>query len=191
MFCIHTSKAQGVSTYNISLQNETGSPLGFVIAFFLTDGFIGFFPNLIEPLLAESVQASLKEIGILVEVNCTANHLDFIESGEWDIYASAFVCAPTGDPEYFFTTHCLDDSTKNRGGYHSDRLEELEEQMSGTFDPEERAVLATEMTQTILDDNAFVFASHLKMSIVSGEGVTGLTAHPCDYYEITVDLDKN
>lgn len=143
------------------------------------------------PLLAESVQASLKEIGILVEVNCTANHLDFIESGEWDIYASAFVCAPTGDPEYFFTTHCLDDSTKNRGGYHSDRLEELEEQMGGTFDPEERAVLATEMTQTILDDNAFVFASHLKMSIVSGEGVTGLTAHPCDYYEITVDLDKN
>lgn len=143
------------------------------------------------PLLAESVQASLKEIGILVEVNCTANHLDFIESGEWDIYASAFVCAPTGDPEYFFTTHCLDDSTKNRGGYHSDRLEELEEQMSGIFDPEERAVLATEMTQTILDDNAFVFASHLKMSIVSGEGVTGLTAHPCDYYEITVDLDKN
>ena len=143
------------------------------------------------PLLAESVQASLKEIGILVEVNCTANHLDFIESGEWDIYASAFVCAPTGDPEYFFTTHCLDDSTKNRGGYHSDRLEELEEQMSGTFDPEERAVLATKMTQTILDDNAFVFASHLKMSIVSGEGVTGLTAHPCDYYEITVDLDKN
>ena len=143
------------------------------------------------PLLAESVQASLKEIGIRVEVNCTANHLDFIESGEWDIYASAFVCAPTGDPEYFFTTHCLDDSTKNRGGYHSDRLEELEEQMIGTFDPEERAVLATEMTQTILDDNAFVFASHLKMSIVSGEGVTGLTAHPCDYYEITVDLDKN
>lgn len=143
------------------------------------------------PLLAESVQASLKEIGIRVEVNCTANHLDFIESGEWDIYASAFVCAPTGDPEYFFTTQCLDDSTKNRGGYHSDRLEELEEQMSGTFDPEERAVLATEMTQTILDDNAFVFASHLKMSIVSGEGVTGLTAHPCDYYEITVDLDKN
>ena len=63
--------------------------------------------------------------------------------------------------------------------------------MGGTFDPEERAALAIEMTQTILDDNAFVFASHLKMSIVSGEGVTGLTAHPCDYYEITVDLDKN
>lgn len=143
------------------------------------------------PLLAESVQATMKEIGIDLQVNCTANHLDFIESGDWDIYASAFVTAPTGDPEFFFTTHCLDASSKNRGGYHSDELEALEEQMGQTFDADERAKLATQMTQVILDDNSFVFASHLKMSIVSGEGVTGLAAHPCDYYEITADLDKN
>ncbi len=143
------------------------------------------------PLLAESVQAVMKEIGIDLQVNCTANHLDFVAEGDWDIYASAFVTAPTGDPEFFFTTHCLDSSSKNRGGYHSDELEALEEQMSRTFDPEDRAKLATRMTQVILVDNGFVFASHLRMSIVSGEGVTGLTAHPCDYYEITVDLDKN
>ena len=46
------------------------------------------------------------------------------------------------------------------------------------------------MTQTILDDHAFVFASHLKMSMVSGKGVSGLVAHPSDYYEIAADLDK-
>lgn len=143
------------------------------------------------PLLAESVQATMKEIGIDIQVNCTADQGSFLEKGEWDIYASAFVCAPTGDPEYFFTTHCLDTSTKNRGGYHSDALQELENQMKGTFDMEERAKLATEMTQTMLDDYGFFFASHLKMSIVSGKGVTGLEAHPCDYYEITVHLDKN
>jgi peptide/nickel transport system substrate-binding protein len=143
------------------------------------------------PLLAESVQATLKEVGIDVQVNCTANHGDVVASGDWDIYAAAFVTAPTGDPEYFFTTHCLDSSSKNRGGYHSDALEELEKEMSVTFDTDKRAELATKMTQTILDDHAFIFASHLKMSIVSGEGVTGLNAHPCDYYEITVDLDKN
>ncbi len=143
------------------------------------------------PLLAESVQATMKQIGIDVQVNCTANHLDYVNSGDWDIYASAFVTAPTGDPEYFFTTHCLDASSKNRGGYHSDKLEELEDRMSQTFDTAERAALATQMTQTILDDNGFFFASRLKMSIVSGEGVTGLVAHPCDYYEITADLDKN
>lgn len=143
------------------------------------------------PLLAETVQATLKEIGIDVQVNCTANHLDYIGSGDWDIYASAFVTAPTGDPEFFFTTHCLDASSKNRGGYHSDELEALEQKMSQTFDTAERAKLATQMTQVILDDNGFIFASHLKMSMVSGKGVSGLIAHPCDYYEITVDLDKN
>lgn len=134
---------------------------------------------------------TLKEVGIKVEVNCSADFQSFLDSGDWDIYAGAFVCAPTGDPEYFFTTHCLDESSKNRGGYHSDKLQELENQMKATFDTDERAKLATEMTQTILDDNAFIFASHLRMSIVSGKGVTGLEAHPCDYYEITVDLDKN
>lgn len=143
------------------------------------------------PLLAESVQATMKEVGIKVDVNCSADFQSFLDKGEWDIYAGAFVCAPTGDPEYFFTTHCLDESSKNRGGYHSDKLRALEEEMKSAFDTEKRAELATQMTQTILDDNAFIFASHLKMSIVSGEGVTGLEAHPCDYYEITVDLDKN
>ena len=141
------------------------------------------------PLLAENVQASLKQIGIEVKINCTANHLDYVKKGEWDIYASAFVCAPTGDPEYFFTTHCLKNSSKNRGGYYNEQLEQLEEQLSTTFDTEGREQLGIKMTQTILDDNAFIFASHLKMSIVSGEGVSGLTAHPSDYYEITAELD--
>ena len=141
------------------------------------------------PLLAENVQASLKQIGIEVKINCTANHLDYVKKGEWDIYASAFVCAPTGDPEYFFTTHCLKNSSKNRGGYYNEQLEQLEEQLSTTFDTEGREQLGIKMTQTILDDNAFIFASHLKMSIVSGKGVSGLTAHPSDYYEITAELD--
>ena len=141
------------------------------------------------PLLAENVQASLKQIGIEVKINCTANHLDYVKKGEWDIYASAFVCAPTGDPEYFFTTHCLKNSSKNRGGYYNEQLEQLEEQLSTTFDTEGREQLGIKMTQTILDDNAFIFASHLKMSIVSGKGVSGLTAHPTDYYEITAELD--
>ena len=142
------------------------------------------------PLLAESVQATMKDIGIDIQINSTANYQDYLDKGDWDIFAGAFVSAPTGDPEYFFTTHCLDSSTKNRGGYHSDALEALEKQMAVTFDPTERASLATQMTQTILDDHAFVFASHLKMSMVSGKGVSGLVAHPSDYYEITADLDK-
>ena len=107
----------------------------------------------------------------------------------WDIYVSAFVTAPLGDPEYFFNYCCLDGSVQNVGNYQSDRLQELAEELSGTFDTDRRAGLAVEMQQTVLDDNAYVFCSFLRMSIISRAGVTGLVSHPCDYYEITADLD--
>ena len=44
------------------------------------------------------------------------------------------------------------------------------------------------MQQILLDDDAFVFCSHLQMSLVCRKGITGLTAHPCDFYEITAAL---
>lgn len=141
------------------------------------------------PLLAESAQATLKEIGMDVEINSTADHNSIrTDSSAWDVYASAMVTAPTGDPEYFFTTHCLDSSAVNNGHYHSDQLEELEKTLAVTFDTEQRNQLAVEMQQILLDDNAFIFCSHLQMSMVSKSTVEGLAAHPCDYYEITADL---
>ena len=143
------------------------------------------------PLLAESAQQTLKEIGIDVKVNSTANHLEILPTGQWDIYVSAFVTAPTGDPAYFFTTHTLKDSAKNRGGYYNEELEKLAAQLATEFDQEKRADLAIQMQQIILDDCAFVFASHLKMSFVMKKNIDGLEAHPSDYYEITANLDVN
>lgn len=141
------------------------------------------------PLLAEAAQATLKDIGIAVSINCTADVNSFRkDQSAWDVYASAMVTAPTGDPQYFFTTHCLDSATQNNGGYHNDRLEELAAELSQTFDTAERGKLAVQMQQILLDDNAFVFCSHLKMTIISKSNITGLTAHPCDFYEITADL---
>ncbi len=143
------------------------------------------------PLLAESAQATLKEIGINVIINITQdNNTIRKDTSAWDVYASAMVTAPTGDPQYFFTTQCLDSSVYNNGHYHNDRLEALASELSKTFDTEKRAELAIQMQQVILDDNAFVFCAHLRMSIVSKNGVSGLKAHPCDFYEITAELDK-
>lgn len=140
------------------------------------------------PLLAESVQATLRDIGFSVQVNSTANHFEVLKTGDWDVYASAMVLAPTGDPEFFFTSCCLDSSANNYGGYHSDEVESLAAQLHLEFDPQARGDLAVRMSQRILDDGAYVFASRLVMGIVSREGVEGMTAHPCDYYEVTASL---
>lgn len=141
------------------------------------------------PLLAESVQATLGNIGFQVIINSTTDHNSIrLDPTAWDVYASAMVTAPTGDPAYFFTTHCLDSSAVNNGHYHSDKLESLAAELDKTFDAGRRAELAVEIQQILLDDDAFVFCSHLQMSMISQSDVVGLVAHPCDFYEITVDL---
>ena len=144
------------------------------------------------PLLAESAQASLKEIGIDVQINCTKDHNSIRKDPtQWDIWVSANVNAGLGDPQNFFDTYCLDDSIKNNGGHHTDKLEELAAQLRVTFDTTERTKIALEMQQELLDDNSYVFCSFLRMSMIMQKSVTGLEAHACDFYELTADLDIN
>jgi peptide/nickel transport system substrate-binding protein len=143
------------------------------------------------PLLAESVQASYKKIGIDVQVNATDSYKNFLKSGDYDVFANAFVTSPTGDPQYYFTTHVVEGSDYNRGYYHNDKVQQLVASLRNEFDYDKRGDLAVEIAQQILDDNAYIYASHLKMSFVMKKAVTGFTAHPSDYYEITSNLDIN
>lgn len=142
------------------------------------------------PLLAESAQATLKEIGMDVEINNTLDVNEAVkDTSAWDVYAMANVQAPTGDPEYWFRVFALSDSAKNQGKYSNAQLNALDEQLSQEFDTAKRADLAVQMQQILLDDNAFVFCSFLKMSMISRSNVSNYISHACDYYQITADLD--
>lgn len=142
------------------------------------------------PLLAEAAQASLKTIGIDVDINCTANRREFLaDKTTWDIYASALVTAPSGDPQYFFTTSCVPGMSYNFGGYDNPEVTEKIETLSREFNTAKRGQLAVELQQMILDDNAYVFCSFLQMNMISKSNVIGYTAHPCDYYQVTAELD--
>ena len=142
------------------------------------------------PLLAESVQASLKEIGMDVDINCTANRREFLaDMTSWDIYASALVTAPSGDPQYFFTTSCVPGMSYNFGAYDNPEVTALIEELSKEFDTAKRGEMAVKLQQMILDDNAYVFCSFLQMNMISKENVKNYTAHACDYYQVTADLD--
>ena len=143
------------------------------------------------PLLAEYAESNLKDIGIEVQINVTENAKNVLASGQYDVYASAFVTAPTGDPQYFFTAHLLDESPYNAGHCHSDKVEGLVGELRNEFDTEKRAQLAIEIQQQVLDDSAYLFVSHLKMSFVMQKSISGFEAHPSDYYEITNHLDVN
>ena len=143
------------------------------------------------PLLAEAAQANLKKIGIKLNVNATDNYKTFLKSGDYDIFSKAIVTAPTGDPEYYFTSHIVSGAVDNAGFYDSEQISALENELHNTFGADKRSELAIKMSQQILDDCALFYASHLKMSFVMKPNVEGFTAHPSDYYEITPLLDKS
>lgn len=140
------------------------------------------------PKLAEYAQEQLKNVGIKVNVNSTANHRNFVKSDDFDIYASAIVAAPQGDPQYYFTTQYLPDSSYDAGHYSNPQVTADIETLSQTFDVAQRAELARKIQKEVLDDNGYYYASFLQMAIVSNTKVSGLEAHPCDYYELTADL---
>ena len=142
------------------------------------------------PLLAEAAQANLKKIGIKLNVNATDNYKNFLKNGEYDIFSKAIVTAPTGDPEYYFTSHIVPGAVDNAGFYDSPEIVELEEQLHNTYGAANRSKIAIKMTQKVLDDCALFYASHLRMSFVMKPNVEGFTAHPSDYYEIRPELDK-
>ncbi len=142
------------------------------------------------PLLAEAVQANLREIGMDVDINCTANRRQFLaDMSSFDIYASALVTAPSGDPQYFFTTSCVPGMSYNFGAYNNPEVTALIETLSKEFDTDKRAEIAVKLQQMILDDNAYIFCSFLQMNMISKDSVKNYTAHSCDYYQVTVDLD--
>ena len=153
----------------------------------LTIDWLTYPTRLEQPKLAEYAQATLKEIGIDVVVNNTSDHMTYAADGNFDVYVSSTTTAPTGDPEYFFTSTVV--GPKNYGKYENKEVTALTEKLHQAFEPEERAKLATELQQKILNDDGFFFVSHLNMGIVTKSNVKGMAAHPCDYYEITADLD--
>ncbi|MCR5834368.1 MAG: ABC transporter substrate-binding protein, partial [Selenomonadaceae bacterium] len=143
------------------------------------------------PLLAGVAQADLKLIGIKLEVNATDNYKTFLKNGEYDMFAKAIVTAPTGDPEYYFTSHIVSGAVDNAGHYNSEELDAMADELHNTFGAAERSALAIKMSQKILDDCALIYASHLRMSFVMKDNINGFKAHPSDYYEISAALDKN
>ena len=77
----------------------------------------------------------------------------------------------------------------NFGAYENEHVNDLMNQMATEFDTAKRGELAVELQQAILDDNAYIFCSFLQMNMISKVNVSNYTAHACDYYQVTADLD--
>lgn len=141
------------------------------------------------PLLAEMAQQNLKDIGIKVEINATDAYLSNLKQGNFDVFAKAFVTAPTGEGSYYFKTVALPGAVDNVGQYMNPTIVSLDASLDKTADEGERHRIFQEMTQQVLDDSAFIYVAFLKMNLVTKANVTNFKAYPTDYYEINKDID--
>lgn len=145
------------------------------------------------PMLAEFAQASLKNIGIKVNINDSEGNVSVDQiPADFDIYAWAIVTAPYADTASYmnqfltgYNNHC------GWSGENFEKFKALYEKLVPETDPEKRAQYGVEMQQLMIDDSVLCVVSHNVMNIVSrtANGVEGLAPHPSDYYEITVDTD--
>ena len=141
------------------------------------------------PTLAAAFQSQCRQVGIEVEITVSEAPDDLLKADQYDLAAYAFVTLPTGDPGSYLNTVMGTGGWSNFGHYENPAVETLLEKLNVTFDQEERAVLAAQIVQLALDDDAYCFMDHLEMSLVTRAGVTGLTPHPSDYYQINVETD--
>lgn len=77
----------------------------------------------------------------------------------------------------------------NFGGYDNAEVTGMVSRLAGEFDTAAGVSWPSGCSRPILDDNAYVFCSFLEMNMISHSYVTGYTAHACDYYQVTADLD--
>ncbi|MDO4548753.1 MAG: ABC transporter substrate-binding protein [Clostridia bacterium] len=146
-------------------------------------------------LLAQAIQADLRNIGVEVELLMAENLSDIIASGNFDMSTDNSNTAPTGDAQYFLSIRygatyggSGSDHSGNTGRYHSEEMEALLERMNSTFDVEQRYYLARDAAQILLDDAAALYLTYVPMNTVSASYVKNAEQPTVDYYMITKDL---
>ena len=161
--------------------DKDGSPLSFSLVTYSSRAEL--------PALSAAFQSQCGQVGIDVTVTVSESVDDLLKADLFGIAAYAFVTLPTGDPSSYLNTVMGADGWSNFGHYENPEIQTLLEELDHTFDPEARASLAAQIVQIALDDDAYCFMDHLEMSLVTSAAVSGLTPHPSDYYQITVDTD--
>ena len=139
---------------------------------------------------AEAIQQQLAEIGIGVdlELGDSARQWDSYQSGDFDLNGSNWTTVGTGDPTEYLAAWCST-SGSDYCGYQNDEYDELYDQLSTTFDEDERRDIIQRMQQILLDDAAVVVHGYYNSSMISRNATIGGAAiHTADYYWLTNEI---
>ena len=161
---------------------KDGQPLVLRLAYYTTRAEL--------PILAEAMQAQLKEIGVDVELESYEGLYDVLSSGDYDMALYSVNTATTGDPKGYLETYFTTEGSTNFARYSNEEVDRLVEELDEESDPEKRHQTALEVQQILLDDAASMFLLTPKLNMVVQSDITGIEMYPVEYYLITSGVDR-
>lgn len=122
--------------------------------------------------LADMMQAELAQIGIDLSIETMDVLDDALAAGDYDIAILNYAMAPIGTPSYFINMVFTTGASNNYGGYTNEKVD----------------ALTKELSQQVLDDNAFAFVADQQLIFVYANKVKGVQINPTEYYLVTNTL---
>ena len=118
------------------------------------------------------MQAELAQIGIDLSIETMDVLDDALAAGDYDIAILNYAMAPIGTPSYFINMVFTTGASNNYGGYTNEKVD----------------ALTKELSQQVLDDNAFAFVADQQLIFVYANKVKGVQINPTEYYLVTNTL---
>lgn len=150
---------------------------------------IHYYKRLALEDLGVELQASLEKLGIKSHIT-GHDSSDYLKDGQYDIGFYSVVTLPTGDPEAYLARITKEGGEENFNGFKDPEVDGLIQTMSQKVDQEERAKLALEIQKKVLGHYAHEYFGHNNLNLVRQKSAKGMVPHTSDYYQITVDIDK-
>ncbi|MCK8825590.1 ABC transporter substrate-binding protein [Fuchsiella alkaliacetigena] len=136
------------------------------------------------PMIAETMQAQLKELGIEIQVKSVENISSILDEGNFDLAIYSMNTAPTGDPQYFLDLVFKSGASSNFSNFSETEVDQIISQLANTFEVQEQQRLAHQAQERILEKNPNLFLVYPKVNMGVKEGLTGYQVHPSEFYII-------
>ena len=139
--------------------------------------------------LYEEIQQELKQAGINVTLKKlqSPDEVDTLGTDGFDLVERNVVTMSTNDPYWFLSLFYKTGAKSNVGGYSNPQVDALIDQLSVTFDQNERSNIAKQAQQILVDDVADIYLLYPSATVVSTTKVKNVPVHPIDYYLLTKD----
>lgn len=166
------------------LVSEVGRP-SRPITILISSAEAGQFPY---TDIAEVLRSALDQAGLPARVSAVEATKTTMESGDYDIFLSAY-SVPNGDADYLFRRFLRSDAEWNRQrglGYDSEEFDRLIDRAAVSTDTTERRDLYRKVQRLLATDRPMIPVAYQDNPVVASNALTGLTQDAC----YLVDLAK-